>query len=50
MPDHLTQPVSDFVRVCEDLLIEPRPELSTHELDILEGYIHELTERFFGQS
>lgn len=46
MAEPLNKTVSDFIRVCDELLIEPRPSLSTQELDILEGYINELTERF----
>jgi hypothetical protein len=47
MTDQLIKPITDFVRVCDELLIETPDSLTTHELDILEGYLKELTGRFF---
>ena len=47
MAEPLNRTVSDFIRVCDELLIDPRLPLTTHELDILDGYINELIERFF---
>lgn len=47
MAEPLNRTVSDFIRVCDELLSEPRPSLTTEELDILDGYIKELIERFF---
>ncbi len=49
MAEQLNQTVSDFVRVCDELLVEPRLSLTDHELNILDGYINELTERFCSQ-
>jgi hypothetical protein len=50
MAEPLNQTVSDFIRVCDELLIDPRLPLTAHELDILDGYINELIERFFNPS
>ena len=47
MAEQLNKTVSDFIRVCDELLLEPRPSLTTEELDILDGYMKELSERFF---
>ena len=46
MAVQLNTTVSDFIRACDKLLIVQRPALTTEELDILEGYITELIERF----
>ena len=50
MAEQLNATVSDFVRVCDRLLMDPPLSLTTPELDILEGYIKELTDRFFSAS
>lgn len=47
MAEELNKTLSDFIRVSDELLMDPRPSLTTHELDILEGDINELSERFF---
>lgn len=47
MAEPLNKTVSDFIRVCDELLRDPPPSLTTHELDILDGYIKELIDRFF---
>jgi hypothetical protein len=47
MAEPLNRTISEFIRVCDDLLVEPPPTLTTQEMDILEGYMKELTERFF---
>jgi hypothetical protein len=47
MAEPLNRTISEFIRVCDDLLVEPPPTLTNEEMDILEGYIKELTERFF---
>jgi hypothetical protein len=49
MAEQLNKTVSDFILVCDELLVEPRLSLTAHELNILDGYINELTERFFSQ-
>ena len=46
MAVQLNSTVSDFIRACDKLLIVQRPALTTEELDILDGYITELNERF----
>lgn len=46
MAEQLNKTLSDFIRVCDELLMEPQPSLTAHELDILDGYINELIERF----
>ena len=46
MAVQLNTTVSDFIRVCDKLLIVPRPALTPEELDILDGYIAELIEKF----
>jgi hypothetical protein len=46
MAEQLNTTVSDFIRVCDKLLIVPRPALTTEELDILDGYITELIDKF----
>lgn len=46
MAVQLNTTVSDFICACDNLLIVQRPALTTEELDILEGYITELIERF----
>ena len=49
MAEPLNKTVSDFIRVCDELLRDP-PSLITLELDILDGYIKELIDRFFSAS
>ena len=46
MAEQLNATISEFIRVCDKLLIVPRPALTTEELDILDGYIAELIEKF----
>jgi hypothetical protein len=50
MAEQLNKTLSDFIRVCDELLIEPQHSLAAHELDILDGYINELIERFLTPS
>ena len=47
MVESINRTISEFIRVCDDLLDESSPPLTTHEMNILEGYMKELTERFF---
>jgi hypothetical protein len=46
MAEQLNKTVSDFIRVCDELLMDPPSSLTTDELDILEGCINELIKRF----
>ena len=48
MAEPINRTISEFIRVCDDLLVEPSPTLTAHEMNILEGYVKELIERFLG--